>query len=137
MRVHRDGLGLRVDVDAEEAAEGRRDDHGRRPQLVAGAAAEGHKIIAAEQLGHRAQVLRAGQIGVLHQQLIAGQRLVGAVLGQGRPAGKQRPHRALVIAHAVVKLLVGGDVAQAPVGVERVRGKLLQAALGVGQNRFP
>src|SRR5205814_2184057 len=49
------------------------------------------------------------------------------------PAGEERPHGSLVIAHAVVDLLFVGNVAQAPVGVERVLGALTQAAIGVGK----
>ncbi len=54
-----------VDADAEEAAQGGRDDHGARPELVAGAAAKGNEEVAAEEFGVGAEVLGPGEVGVL------------------------------------------------------------------------
>ena len=103
---------------------------------MAGAASKGDKEVAGEKLGDGAEILGAGQVGVLHEHLVADQRLTAAVLGQRGPTGEERPYRALVVAHAVIELLVAGHVAQSPVGIERVRGKLAQAALGMSQDRL-
>ena len=48
----------------------------------------GTKKSPLREFGVGAEVLRPGEIGVLHQHLVAGQRLVAAILGQRRPAGE-------------------------------------------------
>src|SRR3984957_21227483 len=102
VRVDGDGFGLGTDGDAKETAQGGRDDHGTRPELVAGTPTKGNKEIAAEEFGVGAEILRPGQVGVLLQELIAGERLVGAVFRERSPAGEERPDGALVVAETVV-----------------------------------
>src|SRR5580698_5526001 len=93
-----DGVGGSVEGDAEEAAQGWGDDHGAGPELMAGAAAEGDEEVSGEKLGYGAGVLGPGQVNILHEHLLAGEGLVGAVFGQGGPAGEERPDGALVVA---------------------------------------
>src|ERR1700728_130647 len=96
--VYCDGVGGGVYVDAEEAAQGWGDDHGAGPELMAGAAAEVDEEVSGEKLGYGAGVLGPGQVHILHEHLLAGDGVVGAVFGQGGPAGEERPDGALVVA---------------------------------------
>jgi hypothetical protein len=65
--VDGDGVGGGVEGDAEEAAQGGRDDHGAGPELMAGAASEGDEEVAGEEFGDGAGVLGPGQVDVLHE----------------------------------------------------------------------
>ena len=68
-----------------------------------GAASEDLEILAGEEFGDVAEILGPGEVGVLHQVLVAGEGLAGAVFGQRDPAGEERPDGALVIADGIVE----------------------------------
>ena len=57
MRVDAEDVTERVGFDAEEAADGGGEDHGRRPELVGGGAAERLEKLAREDFGDGAGIL--------------------------------------------------------------------------------
>lgn len=89
--IDRNGVGRGIKVDAEESAKSRDDDHGAGPELVAGAAAHGNVEIAGKKFGDCAGILGPGEVNILHEHLLAGEWVIGAVLGEGCPAREERP----------------------------------------------
>src|SRR5580698_11637195 len=110
MWINKNAVLQSVRSDTEEAADGRRQHHRRRPELVCGASSKGLEICSRKQLCDRAKVLRPGHAGILHQVGIAGQRTSGAVFCNRRPTGKERPYGTLMVADRVIEGLVFAQI---------------------------
>ena len=120
LRVYCDRVGAPIQLQAKEAAQNGRDDHGRRPELMAGASSEWLEESTGEEFGDGAGVLRRCLVCILAKVRVAGERAVAAVIGERGPACEERPDRTLVVAHRVVHRVAFGHIPGAPVGREVV-----------------
>src|SRR3978361_1347626 len=112
MRGDLHGVCQGVHLKAEDSPEYGSYDHRGGPQLVACASSEGLEEVTGEEFGDCSEILRGGEVGILHGALIARQRMAAAVLGQSGPAGEERPYGALVVADGVIEGIGLGYVAR-------------------------
>ena len=134
-QIGRDGQRVigSVPFQSEHAAHCRRKHHRGRPQLMRCAPAQPLVELSRQQLRDRAQVLRPGEICILHQMSVAREAAAVAIFGQRNPSREERPHTALVIANWIVEIHCGAEIARAPIRGELLRCPSIQHSARVRQ----
>ena len=94
-----DGVGFQTEKSAQERAH----HHGGGPDLVRGAGGERLVVVPGEHFGDVAGGTASGEAGIGLQIQISGEWTMIAILGDGGPAGEERPDGAVVVATAAVE----------------------------------